>query len=471
MNFRHIGFALGLCLLQAAPLSHALPEAVNVGPGGKVILAYKDKDGQIVIKRCPKYSIIYAKNRGELDALRKKQRKEIDARNKEIKGKLSSKSAPSEREKLRLLRMLDWIDQNSPTTKRINKIQKGVRKAKSDKEACKKTGIVIRRISLEELRVVINKIRGSKMLIKMLADGGDRENLKLLMEARDSRGHNAETKGIVSTSDMQLERERENIKEMLAKIEVFIGTFGEDKETKADKETLKTEAAEIDCELEKRTNLPMAFDETEKSINDLVKAMEYPNELKVFKDQSKIGYQILKILSIAVRVSTDANGGQHKFTPYASIAGFGEAYSDETALVWGDVVRGRDGEIRYNVSYKDAKAYCEKLNKNFKFDIRLPTKKEFINLGQLLGVKKGAEEMKYKKENYAKYSPKDKYGEEILPGLLSHPGIKFWSSSIDPDHYNNGYVFSGRDGGISLSSRSNTHALGAAVRCVASRRS
>ncbi len=149
------------------------------------------------------------------------------------------------------------------------------------------------------------------------------------------------------------------------------------------------------------------------------------------------------------------------FVRDSSIPALGEAYRDKSGLIWGDVAKDKDGKI-LRMNHKNAIAYCEKLNKDFpKFEIRLPTKEDFIRLRTNLGSEIGNKINKAAKG----YSPKGKSGKEILPNLSKADWQ--WSSAADPDRSSLAYIFNGRSGVILSDYR---YYNGIAVRCVASRR-
>lgn len=134
----------------------------------------------------------------------------------------------------------------------------------------------------------------------------------------------------------------------------------------------------------------------------------------------------------------------------------GETWCDPTGLCWGDIVKNKDGSIRYIIqSYeyyeKDssylpqggfgAKEYCESIG------ARLPSIEEFVRLREYMGARPGIYEG---------------YRAQVLPNLS---GYWFWSSSVYPSFAERVYAFSGVNGNIELNYRNNY----IMVRCVVGR--
>jgi hypothetical protein len=95
-------------------------------------------------------------------------------------------------------------------------------------------------------------------------------------------------------------------------------------------------------------------------------------------------------------------------TPFEKITwitSLGEAWRDPSGIVWGDIVRGPDGEVVY-MTQNQAFASCEMIG------ARLPTQKEFMELRKFLGA--------FGVDMIAGYTP------QILPNLDRH---YFWTSS------------------------------------------
>ena len=148
------------------------------------------------------------------------------------------------------------------------------------------------------------------------------------------------------------------------------------------------------------------------------------------------------------------------FTRDRSHSELGDAWRDESGLIWGDIVRNEDGSIRKMVQSSEymkeigsplpegklgAKEYCESIG------ARLPSKEEFTQLREYMGARTGTP------KGYSHHDDK------ILPNLKNH---WFWSSSVYPDNACSAYDFYGTDGVIYYGNRVND---GDAVRCVVGR--
>lgn len=138
----------------------------------------------------------------------------------------------------------------------------------------------------------------------------------------------------------------------------------------------------------------------------------------------------------------------------------GDAWRDESGLIWGDIVRDENGYVRYMVQSSEymkdlgrplpndhlgAKEYCESIS------ARLPSKEEFTRLREYMGAQPGTP------EGYSHHHNK------VLPNLS---GYWFWSSSVDPNNSDYAYFFYGGYGDIDHDLR-NYFNYGA-VRCVVS---
>lgn len=102
----------------------------------------------------------------------------------------------------------------------------------------------------------------------------------------------------------------------------------------------------------------------------------------------------------------------HRFVRDRSNPELGNAWKDAHGIVWGDLVRNRDGSPRM-MNHSDASAYCRKIG------ARLPTRKELVSLSTALGG--------------LYHKP------EVLPHLeYSHGaekiGPQFWSSTMAGTH-------------------------------------
>ncbi len=162
-----------------------------------------------------------------------------------------------------------------------------------------------------------------------------------------------------------------------------------------------------------------------------------------------------------------------RFVRDETYAALGEAWraidgdEEDVELIWGDVVRGADGSVRY-MTYADAMEYCIGLNAETdraairaalkagqapEHGIYVPLRGDFAGLRRLLGAR-GAQEQEFAGKGYE-------------PQVL--PNLKYWfrSSSVPPDYSFLAYVFLGRPGYVYYFSR--VYAYDVAVRCVARR--
>jgi hypothetical protein len=113
-------------------------------------------------------------------------------------------------------------------------------------------------------------------------------------------------------------------------------------------------------------------------------------------------------------------------TPFERITwirSLGEAWRDPSGIVWGDIVRGPDGEVVY-LTQNQAFVACEMMG------ARLPTQKEFMELRKFLGA--------FGVNMIAGYKP------QILPKLDGH---YFWTSS-EIRGTDDVYVFNGTTGDL-----------------------
>lgn len=124
---------------------------------------------------------------------------------------------------------------------------------------------------------------------------------------------------------------------------------------------------------------------------------------------------------------------EHIFILDQSMPVLGEAWKDETAMIWGDIIRNADNSIRY-FNHKEAILYCEKLG------AKLPSEEDFSRLREYMGAKP---------DLYEGYTP------QVLPNLFRKNGDKilsnfFWASNNDWFHYHLAYVFGGKLGGFAM---------------------
>lgn len=142
------------------------------------------------------------------------------------------------------------------------------------------------------------------------------------------------------------------------------------------------------------------------------------------------------------------------YTRDESMPALGEAWRDESGMIWGDIVKDRDGNVLPMNQY-EAEEYCEKIG------AELPTRDDFVRLRKSMGATSNDSAME-----------SDGYSPQVLP----HLGLDwwYWSSSIyDPfDPPFAAYGFFSFSGVISYAGRDKRHSYSTAVyvaRCVGRR--
>ncbi len=131
------------------------------------------------------------------------------------------------------------------------------------------------------------------------------------------------------------------------------------------------------------------------------------------------------------------------FTRDTSNPALGEAYKDPSGLIWGSVVKTREGNIKY-MNEQDAEKYCRSIG------AQLPTGEEFEQLAMYLGQGAGFDSSPYLADGKT----------EILPGLANHD---FWSTSDHSYYRYSSWLFYGFGGSVDSYSHGNA---AFAVRCV-----
>jgi hypothetical protein len=164
----------------------------------------------------------------------------------------------------------------------------------------------------------------------------------------------------------------------------------------------------------------------------------------------------MAVIEERIRVLEGASGARrtssgHAFTHDSSVAALGDAWRDESGMIWGDIVRNSDGSIRYMDQY-DAVSYCQGIG------AELPTLEDFARLRSYMGASVG--------------SPSG-YTLQVLPNLYRTEGGSpvsnyFWSSSFEPFYSKVAYYFDGLNGVNYIATRSYVYD-GIAVLCVARR--
>lgn len=134
--------------------------------------------------------------------------------------------------------------------------------------------------------------------------------------------------------------------------------------------------------------------------------------------------------------SLDHDGKEHIFVLDPSRPALGEAWRDESGMIWGDILKNADHSIRY-LNQDTATDYCKSIG------AILPSEGDFNRLREYMGAKSGI---------YEGYTP------QVLPNLVRNTGNRtlsnfFWSSTVEWIHYHLAYVFGGKIGGFGIVNR------------------
>ncbi len=127
------------------------------------------------------------------------------------------------------------------------------------------------------------------------------------------------------------------------------------------------------------------------------------------------------------RTSRGADGQEHIFTRDTSVPALGEAWRDESGVIWGDLVVHRtsvvpERSIRVTL-HSVAAAYCDRIG------AQLPSRTDFERLSEYLGATAA--------------SDREGYTPQILPNLDRY----YWASWVHPDGYSDSpFYFDGRTG-------------------------
>lgn len=158
-----------------------------------------------------------------------------------------------------------------------------------------------------------------------------------------------------------------------------------------------------------------------------------------------------RIREIEGAAGTRRTTSGHVFTRDHSLAALGDAWRDESGMIWGDIARNDDGSIHYMKHYQ-AVEYCQNIR------AELPSRADFERLRSYMGATE---------DSSNGYTP------QALPNLYRMVNGRpqsyyFWSSSVLLDasyapSYD-AYFFDGRDGVIDYASRD--YGDDGAVRCV-----
>lgn len=153
--------------------------------------------------------------------------------------------------------------------------------------------------------------------------------------------------------------------------------------------------------------------------------------------------------------TTRQTNSGHIFTQDHSLPALGDAWRDESGMIWGDIVWGDDGLELFMDQYQ-AEKYCQNIG------AELPSRGDFARLRSYMGATE---------DSSTGYSP------QILPHLSLGPSVeeayRFWTSSIDPfndDPYflspYDAYFFDGLYGAFGADARNDNDHFGYLVRCV-----
>ncbi len=141
-------------------------------------------------------------------------------------------------------------------------------------------------------------------------------------------------------------------------------------------------------------------------------------------------------LGSVIKKSRDQSGHEHIFVLDQSIPALGEAWRDESGMIWGDILKNTDQSIRY-LNHEEATVACKKIG------AILPTESDFTRLRIYMGAQS---------DLYEGYTP------QVLPNLYRKQGEKilsnfFWASTTDWLHYHLAYIFGGKLGGFGIVNR------------------
>src|SRR5688572_17681015 len=125
-----------------------------------------------------------------------------------------------------------------------------------------------------------------------------------------------------------------------------------------------------------KTSLSIVVSVFALSISTPIKAAEVCNTLddcRLLLKQVKDRIEVLeKRVSERTDESVDANGKRHVFVRDTSNEKLGEAWRDESGMIWGDLVRQKNGSIYIN--HYEATQYCKSIGAT------LPEVEDFVRL-------------------------------------------------------------------------------------------
>ncbi len=151
--------------------------------------------------------------------------------------------------------------------------------------------------------------------------------------------------------------------------------------------------------------------------------------------------------SVHAQETTRTTISGHVFVRDTSIPAFGEAWRDETGMIWGDLVTEESGQMR-EMSHYNATEYCTSIG------AQLPALEDLRRLRNYFGAP-------------TQYVP------QVLPHLqrrnnLGRPiSYYYWSSTVYPRDSRYAHVFLGFSGAFHTYARLSDWSMhGNAVRCV-----
>lgn len=142
-----------------------------------------------------------------------------------------------------------------------------------------------------------------------------------------------------------------------------------------------------------------------------------------------------KIRELSPLPSTRTTISGHTFKQVADRPELGNAWKDESGVIWGDMIVDQDGKA-LELSQQGAAAYCNKIGGH------LPTQAQYLKLTEYLGAKSV-----------------DGYNPEVLPNLIENI---FWTSSVLPESTLSARIILGSTGRFGNFPRDN----GLPFRCV-----
>ncbi len=150
------------------------------------------------------------------------------------------------------------------------------------------------------------------------------------------------------------------------------------------------------------------------------------------------------------RISHGADGQEHVFTRDTSNPALGDAWRDESGMVWGDIIRNTDHyRSVLELNQSDAATHCENIG------AQLPSREDFARLRGYMGT-----------TTFSSNHLGSGYTPQVLPNHYRSANYSyfFWTKAQHPYYTRNNYAFDGLTGNLPIFSRT----FRRAVRCVIS---